>query len=174
MEYRQLCPDTVWSAFVSGDGEIDSWLRKKSHRDHAARKHIVTCARLDGEKDVIGFYALSTVVESVKSLPGVGFFTFGSDSYFPCLQLVYLAVDQPHQRKNHGTIIMGQLIRDFAEIGKIIGLPAMIVLPLNADAKRFYERLGFEPYPNGRKMFLPLQSAIATVEEAEQEIMSGK
>jgi len=133
---------------------------------------MVTCARLDGSEDLLGFYALSSVVESAKSLPDVNFFPFETDTYFPCVQLVYLAVHQPHQRQLHGTTIMGELIRQFAAIGEITGLPAMIVTPLNDDARRLYRRLGFEPYPKGKRLMLPLQTAIATVQEAEQEIQA--
>lgn len=170
LDYRHICANTATHKLVSGDSEIDSWFRKRALRDHTNRKHIVTCARLNGVEDVLGFYALSSVVESAKQLPDVSFYPFETDAYFPCLQLVYLAVHGPLQRQEHGTAIMGEIITRFADVGEITGLPAMIVTPLNPDARRFYVRLGFEPYPKGPRLVLPLQTAIATVEEARAEI----
>jgi len=168
--YRELSANCATHKFISGDGEIDSWLRKKALRDHAAGKHVVTCVREDGQDDILGFYALSSVVENAKALPDVKFFPFETDAYFPCLQLVYLAVHRPHQRQFYGTAIMAEMVRKFAEIGQYTGLPAIIVTPLNEDAKRFYLRLGFEPYSNGSRLVLPLQTAIATVRAANEEI----
>lgn len=169
LEYRDLCADTDTAKFICGDAEIDKWFRTKSHRDHFSGKHIVTCARFDGEEPVIGFYALSSVVEDAKKLPGVAFFPFSSDRFFPCVQLVYLAVHKPIQRRGYGAIIMGQVIRTFANVGAAIGIPALIVTPLNDDAKRFYTSLGFEPYERGTRMFLPLQTALAAVEGLASE-----
>lgn len=170
IQFKPLCAATCRTQLVSGDSEIDKWFRNKALTDHENRKHIVTCARFDGDEKLAGFYALSAVSENAKNLPGVRFFPFETNLYFPCIQLVYLAVDKPLQGNQHGTAIMGYLIRRFADIGSAVGIPAMIVTPLNDDAARFYTRLGFEPYPKGRRMVLPLQTAIATVDEAEQEV----
>jgi GNAT superfamily N-acetyltransferase len=170
INFRSLCVATARNKLVSGDAEIDKWFRNHSLNDHEKRKHVVTCARFEGEDDLLGFYALSTVAENAKHLPEVSFFPFATSLYFPCIQLVYLAVDQPFQNNKHGTAIMGHLIRCFADIGAVIGIPAMIVTPLNENAARFYKRLGFVPYPKGSRLFMPLQTAIATVLEAEQEI----
>ena len=131
---------------------------------------MVTCARFDGQEDLLGFYALSSVSEDAKKLPDVKFFPFETKSYFPCIQLVYLAISQPLQRSGHGTEIVADLTRRFAIIGEIIGIPAMIVTPLNKDAARLYQRCGFEAYAGGTRMVLPLQTAIATVREAEREL----
>lgn len=173
LSFRELHPECSRHNFESGDNEIDEWLRKKAIRDHSAGKHIVTCARKSGDEEILGFYALSSVVENAKALPGVRFFPFETNAYFPCLQLVYLAVHKPHQGKLYGTAIMAELVRRFADIGQYIGLPALIVTPLNKDAKRFYLRLGFEAYPKGPRLVLPLQTAVATVKAANEEIAGG-
>lgn len=119
----------------------------------------------------MGFYALSAVVEGARKIPGssVPFFRFGSEQYFPCIQLVYLAVQKELQRQSYGETIMAYALRDFAEIGQTIGMPAMIVTPLNEDAKRFYARLGFEPYDRGMRMFLPLKSVVSGLAEINAE-----
>lgn len=69
---------------------------------------------------------------------------------------------------------MAEIVRRFAEIGQYTGLPALIVTPLNDDAERFYLRLGFTRYPKGKRLVLPIQTAIATVQEANEELQAGE
>ena len=170
LNYRELTAECATHQFVSGDSDIDKWFLKKSLKDHNKRKHVVTCVREGESREILGFYALSSVVEDAKALPEVDFFPFSTSFYFPCLQLVYLAVNQPKQRQSYGTIIMAEIVRRFAEIGQYTGLPALIVTPLNEDAERFYLRLGFTRYPKLKRLVLPIQTAIATVNEANEEL----
>lgn len=170
--YSPLDNDTSVNDFVCGDGEIDKWLRKKALKEHCAHKHIVTCAHLDDTGEFVGFYALSSVIEEANKLPSVTFFPFGGTKHFPCVQLVYLAVQNKFQRNPElraGSTIMGQVVRSFAEVGALIGIPALILTPLSKDVAKFYEALGFEYYDKNTRMFLPVQSAIAAVQEAQAE-----
>lgn len=120
---------------------------------------------------MVGFFALSSVVEEAKKLPDVPFVPFfGSPLYFPCVQLVYMAMHTEFQKQGYGTEVLGEVVRVFAEVGNAIGIPALILTPINDDAKRFYARLGFEPYDKGTRMFLGLEAAAATFNEASEEI----
>lgn len=124
---------------------------------------MVTCAQETGA-DIdhpVGFYALSTVVEEARLLPGVPYIPFfGNPRYFPCLSMVYLAVSQDRQRQGIGSAMMIKVILDFADYGEQIVLPLLILTPLNRDVADFYEGLGFERYKGSTGMFLPLQTAI--------------
>ena len=150
-------------SFRCGVAEIDKWFRATSWKDHQRRKHVVTCAiEAGGDGDPVGFYAVSTVVEEARLLPGVPYVPFfGNANYFPCLSMVYLAVSEDRQRQGIGSAMMIKVILDFAEYGEQIGLPLLILTPLNRDVADFYEGLGFERYKSGTGMFLPLQTAIA-------------
>jgi hypothetical protein len=175
IEYHSLTAETIRDGFSCGDAEIDKWFRNKSLSSHTTRKHLVTCASFaDEPANVIGFYALSTVVEEVSKLPGVPFFPLNTSRFFPCLQLVYMAMRTDLQRHedSHGTAVLGEVVRTFAEIGEQIGMPAMILTPMNADASRFYKRWGFAPYDKNTKMFLPLKTALETFAAAEAEALS--
>ncbi|WP_256213467.1 GNAT family N-acetyltransferase [Sphingobium sp. YR768] len=149
-------------SFCCGVAEIDKWFRSKSLKDHDRRKHIVTCAHDAGaDTQPIGFYALSTVIEEARLLAGAPYIPFfGNPRYFPCLSMVYLAVAQDRQRQGVGSTMMVKVILDFADYGEQIGLPLLILTPLNRAVADFYEGLGFERYRSGAGMFLPLQTAI--------------
>lgn len=162
ISFRRHCSDISTTSFCCGDAEIDKWFRAKSLKDHDKRKHIVTCVYPTGDDArVIGFYALSTVIEEVGNLSGVSYVPFfGNPKYFPCLSMVYLAVEKSHQRQGIGSAIMVKVILDFADYGEQIGLPLLILTPLNNKVAAFYESLGFARYTRGVGMFLPLQTAI--------------
>lgn len=168
LQYRELCSETARHKLKCGDGEIDKWWLKDALKHHQARKHVTTCARHEGRADPVGFYTLSTVTEDIRDLPGVSIFSLGNN-YFPCLQLVYLAVDGPYQGQGIGSDMVISLTMRYADIGEAIGIPAMIVTPLNNDAERLYIRLGFQPYPRHRRLFMPLRVAVETRDAALAE-----
>lgn len=162
ISFRDHSAETDIASFRCGVREIDTWFRSKSLKDHGSRKHIVTCAyEGDDVRKPVGFYALSTVIEEARLLQGTPYVPFfGNPNYFPCLSMVYLAVTQHRQSQGIGSTIMAKLISDFAGYGEKIGLPLLILTPVNKKAAGFYEGLGFEPYNHGMGMFLSLQAAI--------------
>jgi GNAT superfamily N-acetyltransferase len=162
LAFRRHGKDMRTLSFCCGISEIDTWFRTKSLRDHERRKHIVTCVHDAGlETNPVGFYALSTVIEEARLLPGISYVPFfGNSNYFPCLSLVYLAVAQDRQRQGIGSAMIIRVILDFAEYGELIGLPLLILTPINDGVADFYGWLGFERYRRGSGMFLSLQTAI--------------
>lgn len=177
IEYRPLSEGTLRTGFISGDSDIDRWFLKKAWQDHSSRKHVVTCASFEeADAAVIGFFALSTVVESAANLGAeVPFFAYQDARNCPCLQLTYMAIHKDHQCKEHGTLVLARVVQEFAHVGTQIGIPALIVMPGTARARRFYdERGGFTGYAKGAGMFMPLQTALATLTEAEASSASAE
>ncbi|SFO02014.1 hypothetical protein [Sphingomonas sp. OK281] len=172
IEYRDLSDTTDFANFVCGDSEIDKWLRNDARKHHGQRKHLVTFASFgDAPDSVVGFYALSAVVEKVANLGGdVPFFAFQDASRCPCLQLTYMAMQKEHQAQDHGTLLLANVIRTFARLGSEIGIPALIVAPGSERARKFYiDRGSFEPYAKGGGLFLPLRVATSIVTAASPE-----
>ncbi len=136
-------------------------MRGKAHKAHNDGAVRVTCAIPDGSARPIGIYALATVAEEVRNLPGI-YHSFRASNYFSALQLVWLATDKGFVDRGLGKIMVGQVILKFASIGSQIGIPHLILSPATEDKDRltaFYEGLGFSPYKDGESMFLSLQSA---------------
>ncbi|WP_242153619.1 GNAT family N-acetyltransferase [Sphingomonas sp. BAUL-RG-20F-R05-02] len=120
---------------------------------------------LKSNDTLIGYFAIATAVENIQKLKGFHYHAFGEGRWFPCLHLVNVAVRDRYKGRDLGKILVGTAITIFAEIGPQIGLPHMILTPINADVIPFYEALGFEPYDGGARMFLPLQTAVQVVEQ---------
>jgi len=131
----------------------------------------VTCALPEGEVRPIGVYALSTVAEEVSNLPG-RYRLFRSGGHFPALHLVWLATDHGFENKGLGKIMVGKVIRQFAQIGAEIGIPHLILTPAAEDKDKlvtFYSSLGFQPYNDGESMHLGIDDAIDAVIKAQEQ-----
>jgi GNAT superfamily N-acetyltransferase len=168
LTYRPLAADTITREFTCGEDEIDRWFRNEALADHERGTILTTCAYLPGVASPAGFYSLASVAEEVSQLPGHDYHRFGKGEHFPCLQLVYLAVHRRYQRRGIGTSMVGAVLELFAEIGPKIGLPHLILVPINDDVISYYQdQLGFEPYHKDTRMFYPLQAALQAVQEAQ-------
>lgn len=94
--HRALDAATVTRDFSCGEREIDRWFAREALREHQRGVILTTCAYLPKGEIPIGFYAVATVAEDVKNL-SAAYHRFGGSGYFPCLQLVYLAVHRTYQ-----------------------------------------------------------------------------
>lgn len=160
VEFKELTRTACGGRFNCGAKEINSYLRRDAWKLHSRHTHRVTYAHLCENDQPAGFLTLATVTEEVGKLRGTFFHRFGGADRFPCLQLVWLGVSLEHQGMKIGTRLVGRAIETFADVGAKVGLPHLILVPISDDVKPFYERLGFTEYDDGRRMFLPLQTAI--------------
>lgn len=166
LTYRPLSPDTIMKGFTCGEGEIDRWFAREALRDQDRGTILTTCAYLPEIASPAGFYALASVAEEVRHLPDHDYHHFGKGDYFPCLQLAYLAVHSRYQGRGIGTSMAGGVIELFADIGPKIGLPHLILVPINDGVVPYYrDQLGFQCYHKRTRMFLPLQAALQAVNE---------
>lgn len=160
LTYRHIDDATVTQGFRCGERELDRFFGGSAKRAHDRGTILTTCAYMPGIAAPVGYYSVASVAEEVRHLPGHSYHLFGSGGHFPCLQLVYLAVNQPQQGQGIGTSMAGAVTELFADIGPKIGLPHLILVPINDNVIPFYEGLGFNCYLGTARMFLPLQSAL--------------
>ncbi|HVM22511.1 MAG TPA: hypothetical protein VM308_04305 [Sphingomicrobium sp.] len=176
LEFSQLCPDTNCGGFSCSNREINKWFQRKALKQHQSGAVVVTCVHERGHPQrPLGIYALATVAEEVRSLPGA-YHRFRQADHFSALQLVWLATDRGFTRRGLGELMVGQVIRTFAAVGRQIGLPHLIVIPAEQDYERlvqFYAKLGFATYRDGEAMFLPIQSAVQAVEAEQAELAAA-
>jgi GNAT superfamily N-acetyltransferase len=160
LSYRPIDEATITAGFSCGEKELDRFFSDKALKDHNNGTIRTTCSYLSGVDRPVGFYSLATVAERSRLLKAKYHALFDSQ-HFPCLQLVYLAVHRSHQRAGIGTAMVGAVIEAFASIGTTIGLPCLILVPINDAVIPFYEdQLGFTCYMNRQRMYLTLADAI--------------
>jgi GNAT superfamily N-acetyltransferase len=164
LDYWPLTKEASKASFECGEQQIDAYFKKDAWKQHDRAVHRVTCASLPGSDTAAGFYSLACITEEVRKLPGHHYAPFGGSQLFPCLQLAWIGVHRPMQGAQIGLRMLGKVVTTFATIGSQIGLPHLILLPINDDVKRFYKKMGFEEYDKGERMFLPLQTACEVVD----------
>lgn len=162
IEFKKLVKAACNRDFTCGERDVDKYFRKHAWDAHDRGSHRVTYSHLPTAEHPIGFYSLASVTEEIGKLPGQ-YWRFGGGDRFPCLQLVWLGVHRRFHGKKIGTRLVADVIATFAEVGERVGLPHLVLVPISEDVKPFYRELGFTEYDEGRKMFLPLQSAIAAM-----------
>lgn len=130
-------------SFASGNESLDRWLKTRALKNQAsgASRTFVAC---EGAS-VCAYYALASSAVVVNA--ATSRLRRNMPDPIPVVVLGRLAVD----RTLHGKDIGRALVRDaclrMIQAADMIGIRGMLVHALSDDARRFYERLGFEPSP---------------------------
>jgi predicted N-acetyltransferase YhbS len=129
--------------FNCGVDSLNHWLKRRAlkNQSNGASRIFVAC----NEQRVLAYYALAASAVTVNAAPGK--FRRNMPDPIPVVVLGRLAVDQ----SLHGQGIGRALVRDAGlrviHAAEAIGIRGVIVHALSAQAKNFYERVGFEPSP---------------------------
>jgi predicted N-acetyltransferase YhbS len=130
-------------SFASGVEGLDHWLKRRALKNQAtgASRTFVAC---DGRR-VMAYYALASSAVAVDVAPGR--LRRNMPDPVPVVVLGRLAVDRSRQGKGLGRALVRDAGRRVIQAADTIGIRGMIVHALSAEAKVFYERIGFEPSP---------------------------
>lgn len=138
-----LGPQHDVAPFPSGVETLDTWLKRRALKNQGsgASRTFVVC---EGSR-VVAYYALASSAVAVDAAPGR--FRRNMPDPIPVVVLGRLAVDQSQQGKGLGRALVQDAGRRVLQAADAIGVRGLLVHALSADAKAFYERLGFDPSP---------------------------
>ncbi|HSU06567.1 MAG TPA: GNAT family N-acetyltransferase [Acetobacteraceae bacterium] len=130
-------------AFACGVEPLDEWLKRRAlHNENegGSRTFVLCEAQL-----VVGYYSLA----AGSVLPGVttGRVRRNMPNPIPVVLLGRLAVDRRWQGKGLGADLLRDALLRVLSAGETIGVRAVLVHAISAEAKRFYERYGFHTSP---------------------------
>lgn len=130
-------------SFASGVESLDHWLKHRALKNQAtgASRTFVLC---EGHS-VRAYYALASSAVIVDEAPGR--FRRNMPDPIPVVVLGRLAVDQSLQGRGLGRALVRDAGLRVIQAADTIGIRGMIVHALSAEAKSFYEGIGFEPSP---------------------------
>ena len=130
-------------SFASGVESLDHWLKQRALKNQAtgASRTFVLC---EGQS-VRAYYALASSAVIVDAAPGR--LRRNMPDPIPVVVLGRLAVDQSLQGRGVGRALVRDAGLRVIQAADTIGIRGMIVHALSAEAKSFYERIGFEPSP---------------------------
>lgn len=129
--------------FDSGDPSLDDWLRRYAgqnrRRDTAATWVIVDTL------DVVVAYA-SVAMTGIDRSIAPETVAKGASDPVPALLLGRLAVDRRFANLGVGTALATHVLATAVELNKKAACRAVVVAALNAQARTWWERLGFRPF----------------------------
>jgi GNAT superfamily N-acetyltransferase len=141
-----LAPGHDVEDFDCGVGSLNVWLTR-----HAAQAAAVGSARtfvvVDAEQQrVVGYHALTTA--SIAHEQATARAATGMPRHpIPAAVLARLAVDVSVQSRGIGAWLLRDAMLRTLSASKSVGIRVLLVHALDADARRFYERHGFEASP---------------------------
>jgi GNAT superfamily N-acetyltransferase len=141
-------------SFASGVEPLDRYFRIQAGQD--ARKNIAAPFVLvlpDGA--VAGYYTLSSTAVQLSELPEKTVRKLPRYPLVPATLLGRLAVDHRHHRKGYGRFMLADAL--YRAMRSEIASFAVIVDTKDDNARRFYQRESFLPFPDQpMKLFRPM------------------
>ena len=131
------------STFDCGQPELNDWLRLQALHNEAsgASRTYVICV----EGRVVGYYALAT--GAVARAAATGKARRQMPDPIPVMIIGRLAVDTGHQGLGLGYGLLRDALLRILQVAKQAGVRAVLLHVMTADAKRFYQRAGFQESP---------------------------
>ena len=137
-----LTDDHDTEPFVSGVESLDTWLKRRALKNQAtgaSRTFVVGTGFR-----VVAYYALAS---SAVMAEQAGRFRRNMPDPIPVVVVGRLAVDQTFQGRGLGRGLIQDAGHRVLQAADTIGIRGLLVHALSAEAKAFYECVGFEPSP---------------------------
>lgn len=154
MRVEVLGPQHDRASFKSGAEPLDRYFQTQAGQD--ARKNMAAPFVLVLPDDAIaGYYTLSSTAVNVGEWPAQTVRKLPRYPLIPATLLGRLAVDRRHQGKGYGRFLLADAL--FRAVSSEIASFAVIVDAKDENARRFYERESFLPFPDQpMKLFRPM------------------
>lgn len=149
----------VRTHFNCGKELLDNYLKKQASQD--VKKRLSVCFVLVDENNIVkGFYTLSNSSIPQKEVPTkISKKLPNSYTDIPVTLLGRLAIDKTILKKGFGEFLLIDALKESYMVSKnAIGSLAVVVDPIDEDAKLFYNKYGFILLPDSGKMFLPMNT----------------
>lgn len=144
------------SSFRSGVLHLDNFIKVSAGQDN--RKNLSVTYILSVEDKIIGFYCISASNINLSSLPDEDAKKLSRHPYIPAILLGRLAVDCNFRGKGYGKILVADALKRCLTLSESLGSYAVIVDAKDIQSEAFYQRFGFIPFENSRRLFLPIAS----------------
>lgn len=152
------------ASFHCGVAELDRYLREQAGQDQ--RRRVAACyvaVDPDAPKAVLGYYTLSAYSVRLQQLPRATIRQLPRYPDVPAALIGRLAVAAGRQGQRLGEQLLIDALERTLALRDTIGVFAVVVDALSADAAGFYARFGFMAFPSEPlRLFLP----VATIEAA--------
>ncbi len=149
--------------FSCGKTPLDNYIHRQVSQD--IKRKIATCFVItDDDSKVIAFYTLASAGIPKEILPPtIAKKMPRAYKELPVTLLGRLAIDQNHLKKGLGKMMLvSALQKSLLVSSETVASMAVVVDPIDDEAKAFYEHFGFIALEDSNRMFIPM----ATIAEA--------
>lgn len=151
--------------FFCGKASLDDFLRLRASQYEKRRLGRTYVALFPGTTRVAGYYTLAAGAVAIANLPPEAAKRLPKHPV-PVVLLGRLAVDQNAKSQGLGRSLLRDALRRSLSLSEQIGMFAVEVLAIDADARDFYLKFGFTPLAdNDLHLFLPIR----TIAQGSQE-----
>ncbi len=155
---ERLGPDHVRKGFDCGKPSLNDFLHalvSQYEKRNLGRTYV---AQQDSDRRVLGYYTVASGSIDTGSLPAKQARKLPRHAV-PVVLLARLAVDRSVHGKGLGGILLRDALTRSVDLSEKLGIYAVVVNALDAEAKAFYERFGFLPLTHDEmRLFLPLST----------------
>lgn len=147
------------SDFSCGKELLDNYLHKQANQD--IKRKLSACFVVKEEQTglIKGYYTLSNNSIPLEDIPdNIRKRLPRSYKTIPATLLGRLAIDSNFQGQGLGRLILIDALKRSFQLSDTIGSFAVVVDPIDEDAKRFYDKYGFIKLPDSGKLFLPMKT----------------
>jgi GNAT superfamily N-acetyltransferase len=149
--------------FACGVPALDDWLKRRAlHNEfEGGSRTLVAC---EGAR-VVAYYSMAA--SSVLPAIATGRVRRNMPNPIPVILLGRLAVDAAWKGRGLGGDLLRDAVLRALSAGATIGVRAILVHAISAEARTFYERFGFRPSP------IEPMTLMITLAEAERTLQTG-
>lgn len=145
--------------FSCGIESLDKYLKQQASQDVRRNINITYILSKSESNSVAGYYTLSSSSVSTKSLPEALSSKLPRYPTVPVTLLGRLAIDQNHQGRNLGELLLLDALTQSYNNSTQIGSWAVIVDAINQKAEEFYKKYEFIQFPDTpNRLFLPMST----------------
>jgi GNAT superfamily N-acetyltransferase len=127
--------------FDCGEPVLDEWLRRYAGQNR--RRDTAATWVIADANDVVVAYA-SVAMTGIDRTAAPAALAKGAPGTVPALLLGRLAVDQPYSELGIGTTLVAYVLATAVELNEKAACRAVVVTALNARARTWWKRLGFD------------------------------
>lgn len=150
--------------FDCGKEPLNNYIKRNATKD--VKNGTCTCFIIkNGSEEVIGYYTLSTESIPIEDAPQQ-FQRKIKYQYVPVILLGRLAIDKDHFGKGLGKLLLVNSLKRSLDVAtNHIGAVAVIVDPIDEEAKQYYLKYGFTFLPDSGRMFMSMKTIGSAFEE---------
>jgi predicted GNAT family N-acyltransferase len=144
------------AVFSCGKDVLDNYLHTQAKQD--VKRKITACFVLtEDDNNIKGYYTLSSASLNRDELPPTILKKLPpAYQHLPTTLLGRLAIDIKYKGKGLGALLLMDALKRSYQNSLQIASMAVIVDPLDDEAKQFYKHYGFIELPTSGKMFIPM------------------